>query len=196
MVVRGWENKIYIVAPMRKIGERGVIMENNKNLKNEEIETNEEVKELATVDENYSISDFGGIGRNTNTKTEVFTNIKDSKKIFNLENKVDELLNDCVDELIRVKEVLIKRYEKPMKEPVIDEETGEIIKDTEISMSCVLVDDNDKSYATGSKTFIIQLMRYLQMKERIGEHKDTFEIKIIKKKVGQNGNKALSFELV
>lgn len=171
-------------------------MENNKNLKNEEIETNEEVKELATVDENYSISDFGGIGRNTNTKTEVFTNIKDSKKIFNLENKVDELLNDCVDELIRVKEVLIKRYEKPMKEPVIDEETGEIIKDTEISMSCVLVDDNDKSYATGSKTFIIQLMRYLQMQERIGEHKDTFEIKIIKKKVGQNGNKALSFELV
>lgn len=55
-------------------------MENNKNLENEKIETNEEVKELATVDENYSISDFGGIGRNTNTKTEVFTNIKDSKK--------------------------------------------------------------------------------------------------------------------
>ena len=74
----------------------------NKNCK--------EVKEM-TVQENYSISDFGGIGRNTNTKTEVFTNIKDSKKIFNLENKVDELLNDCVDELIRVKEVLIKRYE-------------------------------------------------------------------------------------
>lgn len=170
-------------------------MNNNENLKNEEIETKEEVKEM-TVQENYSISDFGGIGRNTHTKTEVFTNIKDSKKIFNLENKVDELLNDCVDELIRVKEVLIKRYEKPLKEPVIDEETGEIIKDTEISMSCVLVDDNDKSYATGSKTFIIQLMRYLQMQERIGEHKDTFEIKIIKKKVGQNGNKALSFELV
>lgn len=166
-------------------------MENEK-LKNQEIET----KEIATVEENYTITGFGELGRNTNTKTEVFTNIKDSKKIFNLENKVDELLNDCVDELIRVKEVLIKRYEKPMKEPVIDEETGEIIKDKEITMSCVLVDDNNKSYATGSKTFIIQLMRYLQMQERIGQKEETFDIKIIKKKVGQNGNKALSFELV
>ena len=166
-------------------------MENEK-LKNQEIET----KEIATVEENYTITDFGGLGRNTNTKTEVFTNIKDSKKIFNLENKVDELLNDCVDELIRVKEVLIKRYEKTMKEPVIDEETGEIIKDKEISMSCVLVDDNNISYATGSKTFIIQLMRYLQMQERLGQKEETFDIKIIKKKVGQNGNKALSFELV
>lgn len=166
------------------------------NEKNQEIVTNEEVKEIATVEENYTISDFGGLGRNTNTKTEVFTNIKDSKKIFNLENKVDELLNDCVDEMIRVKEVLIKRYEKPMKEPIIDEETGEIIKDSQITMSCVLVDDNEKSYATGSKTFIIQLMRYLQMQERIGQNQETFDIKIIKKKVGQNGNKALSFELV
>lgn len=166
-------------------------MENEK-LENQEVET----KEIATVDENYTITGFGELGRNTNTKTEVFTNIKDSKKIFNLENKVDELLNDCVDELIRVKEVLIKRYEKPMKDPLIDEETGEIIKDKEISMSCVLVDDNNKSYATGSKTFIIQLMRYLQMQERIGQKEETFDIKIIKKKVGQNGNKALSFELV
>lgn len=184
--------KISIAGLILKIRERGVIMENNEN---EKIETKEEVKEM-TVQENYSISDFGELGRNTNTKTEVFTNIKDSKKIFNLENKVDELLNDCVDELIRVKEVLIKRYEKPLKDPVIDEETGEIIKDKEITMSCVLVDDNNKSYATGSKTFIIQLMRYLQMQERIGQKEETFDIKIIKKKVGQNGNKALSFELV
>lgn len=166
-------------------------MENEK-LKNQEIET----KEIATVEENYTITDFGGIGKNTNTKTEVFTNIKDSKKIFNLENKVDNLLNDCIDEMIRVKEILIKRYEKPMKEPIIDEETGEIVKDKEITMSCVIVDDNNKSYATGSKTFIIQLMRYLQMQERTGQKEETFDIKIIKKKVGQNGNKALSFELV
>ena len=116
--------------------------------------------------------------------------------MFNLENNVDELLNDCEGEKIRVKEVLIKRYEKPLKEPVIDEETGKIIKDKEITMSCVLVDDNNISYATGSKTFTIQLMRYLQMQERMGQKQDTFDIKIIKKKVGEKGNKALSFELV
>lgn len=157
---------------------------------------NKEVTEMIVQSDNYSISDFGGLGQNSNTKTEVFTNIADSKKMFNLENNVDNLLNDCEGEMIRVKEVLIKRYEKPLKEPVIDEETGEIIKDKEITMSCVLVDDNNISYATGSKTFTIQLMRYLQMQERMGQKVDSFDIKIIKKKVGEKGNKALSFELV
>lgn len=170
-------------------------MNNNENLKNEEMETKEEVKEM-TVQENYSISDFGGIGRNSTTKTQVFTNITDRKKLFNLENKVDEMLNDCIDEMIRVKDVLIKTYEKPLKEPIVNEETGEILKDKEYSMSCVIVDDNGKSYATGSKIFTMQLMRFLQMEEQLGEKPETFDIKIIKKKVGENGNKALSFELV
>lgn len=157
----------------------------------------EENKELqVATNENYQIIGFDGLGGNTNTKTEVITNITDEKKMFNLENKVDELLNDCEGELIRVKEVLIKRYEKPMKEPVIDDITGEIIKDTEISMSCVIVDDNDKSYATGSKTFTIQLMKLLQMRSRLGKNNESFEIKIIKKKIPNSGNKALSFELV
>lgn len=156
-----------------------------------------EVKEMMVAENNnYMISDFGGLSRNSNTKTEVFTNIKDSKKIFNLENNVDTLLNDCIGETIRVKEVLIKRYEKPLKEPVINEETGEIIKDKELTMSCVLVNDENKSYATGSKVFIIQLMRYLQNRELIGETGETFDILIIKKKFGDKGNKALSFELV
>lgn len=157
----------------------------------------EENKELAVAtNENYQIIGFDGLGGNSKTKTEVITNITDEKKMFNLENKVDELLNDCEGELIRVKEVLIKRYEKPMKEPIVDDTTGEIIKDTEITMSCVIVDDNEKSYATGSKTFTIQLMKLLQMRNRLGKNNESFEIKIIKKKIPNSGNKALSFELV
>lgn len=156
----------------------------------------DENKNEMIVQNNYQITDFSGLGRETDTITNVYTNITDEKKIFNLENRVDYLLNDCVDEMIRVKDVLIKRYEKPLKEPIIDEETGEILKSTEITMSCVLVDDNEKSYATGSKTFTIQLMRYLQMKSRLNQANEPFEIKIIKKKVGEKGNKALSFELV
>lgn len=148
------------------------------------------------VQNNYSIMDFGELGGNSNTKTQVYTNITDEKKMFNLENNVDALLNDCVGEIIRVKEVLIKRYEKPLKEPIINEETGELLKDKEITMSCTLVDDNNKSYATGSKTFTIQLMRYLQLKAGKGTQNEEFEIKIIKKKIGDKGNKALSFELV
>lgn len=136
----------------------------------------------------------------SNTQTNVITNIMDMKKIFNLENKVDSLLNDCENEIIRVKEIMIKRYLKPMKEPVIDEVTGEIVKDTELTMSTVLVDDNGKSYATGSKVFGIQLMRYFDMLNRTGGivngKFEPFEIKIIRKEIKNSKNKALGFELV
>ena len=161
-------------------------MENEK-LKNEVLENErKEVSALATV------QDFGALSKSTNTKAEIFTNITDQKKIFNLDSHVDNLLNDCEGELIRVKEVLIKRYEKPMKEPIYDEETGEILKDKEITMACILVDDNNKSYATGSKVFTIQMMRYLQM---FGITNEGFEIKIVKNKT-EKGNKSLGFELV
>lgn len=155
---------------------------------NEEVMKNEEVKEEMAV---TTVQDLSGLTKSTSTKAQVFTNITDNKKIFNLESKVDELLNDCEGELIRVKEVLIKKYEKPMKEPIVDEETGEILKDKEFSMCCILLDTEGKSYATGSKVFTIQMMRYIQM---FGLN-EPVEIKIVKNKQN-SGNKALGFELV
>lgn len=156
---------------------------------------NQENEVAMTTKENYSIVGFNDIGNNSTTRTQVITNITDVKRLFNLENNVDAMLNDCEGKMIRVKEVLIKQYEKPLKKPIINEETGEIEKDTEYSMSCVLVDDAGKSYATGSKMFIIQLKRYLQMASRTNEKLESFDIKIIKKKIS-TGNKVLSFELV
>ena len=154
---------------------------------NEVLETNEVKEETGLV-----IQGFGSMSKRTSTKADIFTNITDQKKIFNLESKVDNLLNDFEGSTIEVKEVLIKRYEKPMKEPIYDDETGEIIKDKEISMACILIDKNDVSYATGSKIFTIQMMRYLEM---FGINEDGFLIKIVKNKQA-SGNKALGFELV
>lgn len=153
-------------------------------MENEEIIENEEVKAVSTV------KDFGALQTRSNTKADIFTNITDQKKIFNLDNHVDKLLNDCENEMIRVKEVLIKRYEKPLEEPKVNEETGEI-KETEISMACILIDDQNISYATGSKVFTIQMMRYIQM---FGISDKGFEIKIVKNQ--QNKGKSLGFELV
>ena len=165
-------------------------MKDNKEKLTKEVEENENVE----VEETglSTIQGFGALGKRTETKCNIYTNITDQKKIFNLDSHVDNLLNDCEGELIRVKEVLIKRYKKPMKEPVIDEETGEILKDTETTMACILIDDNNKSYATGSKVFTIQMMRYLQM---FGINEEGFEIKIVKNKT-EKGNKSLGFELV
>ena len=159
-------------------------MEEIKNLEKEEINENEETG--ITL-----INDFSALSKRTSTKANIFTNITDKKKIFNLESKVDNLLNDCEGELIRVKEVLIKRYEKPLKDPIIDEETGEILKDKEITMACILIDDNNKSYATGSKVFTIQMMRYIEL---FGIDENGFEIKIVKNK--QEKGKSSGFEVV
>lgn len=159
--------------------------EEKEELQNETVEQ----EEKAIV---AKVQGFDAMAKATSTKSSIFTNITDEKKIFNLDAHVDNLLNDCENEVIKVKEVLIKRYEKPMKEPVIDEDTGEILKDKEITMACILIDDKEKSYATGSKVFTIQMMRYIDM---FGITPDGFTIKIVK--IKQNtGNKALGFELV
>ena len=131
--------------------------------------------------------------KKSNTKCEIFTNIEDKKKIFNLESHIDYLLNDFENSIIEVKEVLIKRYAKPMKEPIVDEETGVILKDTEYTMSCILIDKNNNSYATGSKIFAIQMSRYIEM---FGIDEEGFTIKIVKNKQKDSNNKSLGFELV
>lgn len=153
-----------------------------------EVEATEEVAEKGLV-----VKGFNTLGRKSKTKRDIYTNITDEKKIFNLEiNKVENLLNDFEGSVIEVKDVLIKRYEKPLDEPEINEQTGEIIKDKEISMSCILIDTNGVKYATGSKIFTIQMMRYLEM---FGINEEGFLIKIVKNKQ-DSGNKALGFELV
>ena len=112
----------------------------NENLENEE-------KNLVVVpdeDENVrSLSDF----RNSKQRTDIgtYTNITDRKELFNLSSKVDFKLNDCENEKIKVKKVLIRTFTKLLRKPIVDEETGEILKETETSMSVVLVDENGKS---------------------------------------------------
>lgn len=156
----------------------------------EKIQRNDDLESAVEETSITTIKDFGAMQKKSKTKAEVFTNIQDNKKIFNLDSHVDVLLNDCEGEIIQVKEVLIKRFEKPLKEPKVNEETGEI-KDKEITMACILIDKENKSYATGSKTFTINMMKYIQM---FGIENGV-DIKIIKSKV-QGPNKALNFELV
>lgn len=141
------------------------------------------------------VSDFGEMQNQTNTKRKIYTTIVDTKVIFNLENSCDYKINDCKGEKIRVTDVLIKINEKPLKEPIIDEETGEVIKDKEVSMVTILLDDNKKSYVTGSKIFTMQMINYIRM-FGLETIKEGLEIAIIEKSVKNSPNKALGFELV
>lgn len=152
-----------------------------------------ENKELVVQEEKGGILDFNYSG---NAQVETYSNIKDKKLLFNLEDKVDVMLNDIVGESIRVKNVLLREYRKPLEEPVVDEETGEIIKDSELKISLVLVDDLGKSYATGSKTFAFKMKKLLGQYGGVKDLENGIDIKIIKVPAGKGGNKALSFELL
>lgn len=154
-----------------------------------------ENNELIKAEENTGILDFS-FSNTSNVDVETHSSITDPKKLFNLETNVDVMLNDIVGESIRVKDVLIRKYKKPLETPVINEETGEIEKEFEYSASCVLIDEQGKSYATGSKTFTFDMMKFLGQYGGASLLNEGVNIKIIKKPVGKNGNKALSFELL
>ena len=153
-------------------------------------------KEVMEGNENQElmVKDFSEMSQKTNVKRDIFTNITDQKKIFNLENTCDYKINDCKGEMIRVKEVLIKRIEKPLTEPEVDE-NGEIIKEKEVKLITILIDDNNKSYVTASKMFTMQMMNYINM-FGLESIEQGLEIKIIERAVKNSSNKALGFELV
>lgn len=160
-------------------------MEENKN---------EEVKKEETG--MTTVSGFNEVARTSKTNCYIETNITDEKKIFNLDSHVDNKLNDCKGESIRVKEVLIKTFEKPLEEPIINEETGEILKDKEYKRVCILIDDNGKSYVTGSSIFTMQMLKYIRMFGTEKMENEGLEIKIIETPVKNSSNKALGFELL
>ena len=164
-------------------------MEENENLQ-PDVEERKEETAMTTV------SGFNEIATNSQTKCNIETNITDEKKIFNLDSHVDQKINDCKGEMIRVKQVLIKTFTKPLKEPVIDEDTGEILKDREIKRVCILIDDNNVSYVTGSSMFTMQMLKYIRMFGTKTMEEEGLEIKIIETPVKNSSNKALGFELI
>lgn len=136
------------------------------------------------------------ISNNNDNNLEIFTNIEDSKVIFNLESYVDNLLNDCIGQKIRIKKVLIKKWIKRLEEPLVDEETGEVIKDSKVKMCTILIDEANQSYVTGSTIFSIQLSKYIQMFGLDELEDDGLEIEIIKRKMKDSDRKCLAFRLV
>lgn len=154
----------------------------------------EKEKEVKKEETGLMIKDFGELEQTARSKTNVFTTITDPKVIFNLENTTDYKINDCKGEIIRVKDILIKVIETPLAEPEVDDDNN-IIRDKEYKKVCILIDDQGKSYVTGSKMFTNQMMRYISL-FGIKVIEDGLEIKIVEKSVKNSNNKALGFELV
>jgi hypothetical protein len=154
-----------------------------------------ENQELAVVEEKLNVMSLADYRKASGTQVGTFTNVESAKEIFNLSNNVDCKLNDCVGEKIRVKKILIRRFEKPLDEPKVNEETGEVIE-SEIKISCVLVDESGKSYATGSKIFTYKLVNYLEeCGGAVDLAKGGIELEIVKNPL-ENGRSSLGFKVL
>lgn len=157
------------------------------------MENEEMIKENESQD--LIVKDFSKIGSKRKSKQEIFTNIEDKKTIFNLDTNIDYRINDCKGEVLRVKQIMIKRFMKELEEPIVNPVTGEI-KDKEIKIVTILIDDNNKSYVTGSKQFGLQFIRYIEMFGIDEIESEGLEIRIIEKQVSNSNNKALGFEII
>ncbi len=141
------------------------------------------------------VKDFDELNANSNSKVDMYTTIEDNVKIFNLENSCDKKLNDMKGQVIEVKDILLKRILKPLKNPVINEETGEIEKENEIKLVTIFIDKNDVSYVTGSNSFGFQMIKFIQI-FGINKIKEGVSFKITEKTIKNSPNKVLSFELL
>lgn len=156
----------------------------------EEKENLNEEKAVAVV-KNEAVTELG-------TKIQVETTIQDKKEIFNIENgDIEVKLNDIVGQEIVVKDVFMKRVESKLKQEDIEfnEETGEIITDTKISIITILVDEDGKKYVTASKIFAMSMFNLIRT-FGVEDIQKGIKIRIIKKSISNSVNKALSFELV
>ena len=134
----------------------------------------------------------------TGAKIQVETTIQDKKEIFNIENgDIEVKLNDIVGQEIVLKDVFMKRVESKLKQEDIEfnEETGEIITDTKISIITILVDEDGKKYVTASKIFAMSMFNLIRT-FGVEDIQKGIKIRIIKKSISNSVNKALSFELV
>lgn len=149
-----------------------------------------EEKAVAVV-KNEAVTELG-------TKIQVETTIQDKKEIFNIENgDIEVKLNDIVGQEIVLKDVFMKRVESKLKQEDIEfnEETGEIITDTKISIITILVDEDGKKYVTASKIFAMSMFNLIRT-FGVEDIQKGIKIRIIKKSISNSVNKALSFELV
>lgn len=139
------------------------------------------------------VQDFGGLEK-TESKTKLTTyttiDVSDIKTLYNLDNTpCDFKLNDCKGQAIRVKDVLIKNFDK------YKNDKGEELETPENKKITILIDDQGKTYVSASKIFAIQMLRFIA---RFGNEvfKAGLDIRIIEKEIPNSKNKGLGFELI
>lgn len=111
--------------------------------------------------------------------------LAEKKKLFNALEQCDALLNDCVDQVIAIKDVYIEAYDKE------DDITGEV----RTGHRTIIFGTDGKSYVTGSNYFCNKLTKILTVFGTPDTWSEPLKVKIIKTPV-KGGNPALTLTIV
>ena len=174
-------------------------LKENQELKNVEMEVNEIMEEEKEnqVNEETAVSvvtGFNQVAKKEGTRVKIQTTVKDVKVLFNLEEHIDFKLNDCENDEILVKNVVMKEYEKDVPE-YIDEFTGEL-KNVERKVVTIIIDEQGKSYVTASKLFAMRMLKCIELYGVDKIQNEGINIRITKSNYGDKGNKKLGFEII
>ena len=126
---------------------------------------------------------FSGIKQNVYC-SKVAETEKEKKELFNALESCDALLNDCVGQEIKIKDMYVEEKQ------VIDE-TGEV----KTKYRTILFDENGQTYATGSYGIYNVLKKIVQIYGLPETWEKSLKVKVAKRPIG-NGKQSLTLTLM
>ena len=144
-------------------------------MENQNVNVNENKGELTL---------FSGIKQNVYC-SKVAETEKEKKELFNALESCDELLNDCVGQEIKIKDIYVEEKQ------VMDDATGEI----KTKYRTILFDENGQTYATGSYGIYNILKKIVQIYGLPESWEKPLVVKVAKRPIG-NGKQSLTLTLV
>ena len=144
-------------------------------MENQNVNVNENKGELTL---------FSGIKQNVYC-SKVAETEKEKKELFNALESCDALLNDCVGQEIKIKDMYVEEKQ------VIDDETGEI----KTKYRTILFEENGQTYATGSYGIYNILKKIVQIYGLPESWEKPLKVKVAKRPIG-NGKQSLTLTLM
>ena len=144
-------------------------------MENQNVNVNENKGELTL---------FSGIKQNVYC-SKIAETEKEKKELFNALESCDALLNDCVGQEIKIKDMYVEEKQ------VIDDETGEL----KTKYRTILFDENGQTYATGSYGIYNVLKKIVQIYGLPESWEKPLKVKVAKRHIG-NGKQSLTLTLM
>lgn len=144
-------------------------------MENQNVNVNEEKRELTL---------FSGIKQNVYC-SKVAETEKEKKELFNALESCNALLNDCVGQEIKIKDIYVEEKQ------VMDDESGEI----KTKYRTILFDENGQTYATGSYGIYNILKKIVQIYGLPESWEKPLLVKVAKRPIG-NGKQSLTLTLM